>query len=146
LNKELNTMNDATHLPITEGVHHVGLTVPDLTKTRSFFTEILGYTQVGEVPGYPAAFLSDGSTMITLWQVKSPAMVIAFDRHNVIGLHHLALSVPTVNALEALHTTLLQDERVHMEFAPEQLGEGPMRHMMCAIPGGIRVEFIAAGS
>ncbi len=30
-----------------------------------------------------------------------------------------------------------------MEFAPEPLGGGPAKHMMCAIPGGIRVEFIA---
>jgi catechol 2,3-dioxygenase-like lactoylglutathione lyase family enzyme len=139
-------MNEATHPSITAGVHHVGLTVPDLAQTRLFFTDLLAYTQVGEVPDYPAAFLTDGSTMITLWQVKSPAAAISFDRHNVIGLHHLALSVPTAEALDELYATLLEDERVSVEFAPEPLGEGPIRHMMCAIPGGIRVEFIATGS
>jgi catechol 2,3-dioxygenase-like lactoylglutathione lyase family enzyme len=138
-------MNETTHQSITAGVHHVGLTVPDLAATRSFFTDVLAYTQVGDVPDYPAAFLTDGSTMITLWQVKSPR-AISFDRHNVIGLHHLALSVPTVDALDQLYNSLLQDRRVDIEFAPEPLGESPMRHMMCAIPGGIRVEFIATGS
>lgn len=138
-------MKQATQPSITAGVHHVGLTVPDLAR-RSFFTDVLGYKQVGDVPDYPAAFLTDGSTMITLWQAKSPTTAISFDRHNVIGLHHLALSVPTAEALDALFATLVQEEHVQIEFAPEPLGEGPMRHMMCAIPGGIRVEFIAAGS
>jgi hypothetical protein len=32
---------------------------------------------------------------------------------------------------------------VKIEFAPEPLGGGPTRHMMCAIPGGIRLELIA---
>ncbi len=139
-------MNQATHPPITAGVHHVGLTVPDLDQTRAFFTEVLAYTQVGEVPDYPAVFLTDGSTMITLWQAKSPATAIDFDRHNVVGLHHLALSVPTDEALDELYGTLLEDGRAKIEFAPEPLSEGPVRHMMCAIPGGIRVEFIAAGN
>ena len=30
-----------------------------------------------------------------------------------------------------------------VEFAPEPLNDGPVRHMMCRIPGGLRVEFIA---
>ena len=41
---------------VTQGAHHVGLTVPDLTATRAFFVDILGYDQVGEVPDYPAVF------------------------------------------------------------------------------------------
>lgn len=139
-------MKETIQQAITAGVHHVGLTVPDLAQTRSFFTDVLAYTQVGDLPDYPAAFLTDGSTMITLWQLKRPSMAISFDRHNVIGLHHLALSVPTVQALDELFATLLQDERVQIEFAPEPLGDGPARHMMCAIPGGIRVEFIVTGS
>ncbi|MGD8833059.1 MAG: VOC family protein [Pseudomonadales bacterium] len=141
-------MDETTHPPIrptTQGVHHVGLTVPDLRRTKAFFTDVLGYIQVGEVPDYPAAFLSDGSTMITLWQAKSASMALPFDRHNVIGLHHLALSVRDLQALDELYANLLLDEGVQIEFAPEPLGEGPIRHMMCAIPGGIRVEFIAAG-
>ena len=78
---------------ITQGAHHVGLTIPNLDQTRDFFINTLGYDQVGEVPDYPAAFLSDGSTMITLWQAEDPENAVAFDRKNVIGLHHLALNV-----------------------------------------------------
>jgi catechol 2,3-dioxygenase-like lactoylglutathione lyase family enzyme len=128
---------------MTRGVHHVGLTVPDLAQTRAFFLETLGYRQVGEKPDYPAAFLSDGQVMITLWQAEQPAQAQPFDRKRGIGLHHLALAVEDEAALKELHERLARTSGVTVEFAPESLGGGPTRHMMCAIPGGIRVEFIA---
>lgn len=128
---------------VTQGAHHIGLTVPDLAATRAFFLETLGFSQVGEVPDYPAVFLSDGTTMITLWQAENPATAVAFDRKNVIGLHHVALKVADADVLAALHHKLSATDSVEIEFAPESLGGGATRHMMCAIPGGIRVEFIA---
>ncbi|MCF7981685.1 MAG: VOC family protein [Pseudomonadales bacterium] len=130
---------------ITKGAHHIGLTVPDLKETRHFFIDTLGYQQLGEVPDYPAVFVSDGHTMITLWQAKDPSTAAPFDRHNQIGLHHLALAVADRENLEQLHRRLVEHPGVVIEFAPESLGGGPAQHMMCAIPGGIRVEFIAAG-
>ncbi len=130
----------------TQGAHHIGLTVPDLAKTRAFFLDTLGFSQIGEVPDYPAVFLTDGSTMITLWQAENPGTAVAFDRKNVIGLHHFALKVGTAEALDALHARLKAADGVRIEFAPEPLGGGPARHMMCAIPGGIRTEFIAVPS
>ncbi len=128
---------------ITQGAHHIGLTVPDLNKTRAFFVDTLGFAQVGEKPDYPAVFVSDGSTMITLWQAKDPATAVAFDRKNVIGLHHFALKVENAEALETLRRKLSATEGVAIEFAPESLGGGATQHMMCEIPGGIRMEFIA---
>jgi catechol 2,3-dioxygenase-like lactoylglutathione lyase family enzyme len=135
-------MNDPTQ-PATRGVHHVGLTVPDLHETRTFFVDSLGYEQVGEIPDYPAAFLSDGSVMITLWQAAEPERARPFDRRSGIGLHHLALAVEDEAALKALHERIARVDGVDVEFAPESLGDGPTQHMMCAIPGGIRIEFIA---
>ena len=135
-------MSDSTR-PATHGVHHVGLTVPRLEESRAFFLETLGYEQVGEVPDYPAVFLSDGQVMITLWQAEDPERARPFDRKRSIGLHHLALAVENQAALKALHERLARVEGVIVEFAPEPLGGGPTQHMMCAIPGGIRVEFIA---
>ena len=128
---------------LTRGAHHIGLTVPDLARTRAFFADTLGFAQVGEIEDYPAVFLSDGAVMITLWQALDPATAVPFDRRNVIGLHHLALQVEDADALATLHRALDAAEGVEVEFAPEALGGGATRHMMCAIPGGIRVEFIA---
>ena len=131
-----------TDRTITRGVHHIGLTVPDLEQTRNFFLETLGYDQVGEVPDYPAAFLSDGSIMVTLWQATDPSSAVPFDRKNGIGLHHLALTVDA-DAIDGLCDKLQGTDGVEVEFEPEPLGDMPVRHMMCSIPGGIRVEFLA---
>ena len=128
---------------VTRGVHHLGLTVPDLAAARRFFLEALDYRQVGEVPNYPAVFLSDGATMITLWQAEDSKNAVPFDRKRVIGLHHLALSVENEVSLKDLHRRLQGRDDVEIEFAPEPLGNGPTQHMMSLIPGGIRVEFIA---
>lgn len=132
--------------PITKGVHHVGLTVPDLAATLSFFIDTLSFEKVGDIPDYPAAFISDGTTMITLWQAKTPAQAIPFDRQNNIGLHHLAFTVEDGGALRDIHGKLKDRADVEIEFAPESLGGGSTHHLMCFIPGGVRVEFIAPAS
>lgn len=128
---------------LTQGAHHIGLTVPSLVKTKSFFIDVLGFSQVGEIPDYPAAFLTDGVTMITLWQAEDPSAAVKFDRRNNIGLHHFALKVESADALDELYNRLQSVDDVEFEFAPESLGGSPTKHMICSIPGGLRVEFIA---
>jgi catechol 2,3-dioxygenase-like lactoylglutathione lyase family enzyme len=39
---------------LTRGVHHIGLTVPDLDQAQAFFCGILGFEEVGGVPAYPS--------------------------------------------------------------------------------------------
>ena len=129
--------------PVTSGVHHVGLTVPDLPAARRFFEDALGFDVIGGVEDYPSSFLSDGSVMLTLWQATDPARAVAFDRKNNVGLHHLSLAIQPNGDLDALHRRLADRDDVEIEFAPESLGGGPTRHMMCAIPGGVRLELIA---
>lgn len=94
------------------------------------------------VPDYPAVFLTDGTTMMTLWRAANPETAVPFDRKNVIGLHYLALQVENVE-LDALHRKLTTTDGVEIAFAPEPTGGRPARHMMSTIPGGIRVEVIA---
>ncbi len=130
-------------LSLTQGAHHIGLTVPDINQTRDFFVNTLNFKQVGEKPNYPAVFVSDGIIMITLWQSVDPANAMSFDRKNNIGLHHRALRINPEISLESLHERLIETENVEVEFKPESLGSGATTHMMCIIPGGVRVEFIA---
>jgi catechol 2,3-dioxygenase-like lactoylglutathione lyase family enzyme len=125
----------------TNGAHHVGLTVPNLEGASHFFIDALGFEQVGEVPDYPAVFLSDGSIMITLWQAESPDAAVPFDRRKNIGLHHLALRATDLSDLAA---ELAVRNDVDIEFEPEGLGNTGISHMMCRIPGNIRLELIAA--
>ncbi len=130
------------HKPeITNGVHHVGLTVDNVSNCCAFFVDILGFKKVVEKPAYPAIFVSDGSVMLTLWQVASTATKVGFDRKNNLGLHHLALRVPDKEVLWRLYQTLRELPMVDIEFAPEKLGTLG-EHMMAVVPGGIRLELV----
>ncbi len=127
--------------PATAGVDHVGLSVRNLESTRSFFCDCLGWSIVGGRPDYPAAFVSDGRQMVTLWQVESPERSVAFDRRANVGLHHLALAVADRAGLDALYERVSTWTGVVVEFGPELSGKGPKVHFMIREPGGIRLEF-----
>ena len=128
-----------------QGLHHLGLTVSDVATTAKFFTDYLNFKAVGGKPEYPAQFITNGHLFLTLWQtqVSSP---VAFDRHKNIGLHHLALNVGTIAVLDELHQLFVALTDVTVEFAPEAMGDSPIQHMICTIPGGLRVEFLAPPS
>ncbi|MEP1383573.1 MAG: VOC family protein [Paraglaciecola sp.] len=128
----------------TLGIHHLGLNVPDIKQTAAFFIEQLNFKKVGEKPEYPAIFVSDGTVMLTLWQVADVGNMVTFDRKKNIGLHHFALKVENAEALSNLYQQLKLLDSVEIEFAPEPLGDLPISHMMCFIPGGIRLELITA--
>jgi catechol 2,3-dioxygenase-like lactoylglutathione lyase family enzyme len=126
---------------ITKGVDHVGLTVRDLEAARSFFVDCLGWKVVGGKPAYPSVFVSDGHATLTLWSVENADTCVAFDRRNNIGLHHLALKVPSRESLDELHARIVKWPGVVMEFPPQLSGPGPKVHMMIREPGGNRLEF-----
>ncbi|WP_045858221.1 VOC family protein [Teredinibacter purpureus] len=127
----------------THGLHHLGLTVPNIHNTADFFESVLGYKRVGEKPDYPAIFISDGITMLTLWQVQTPQKMVHFDRKQNVGLHHFAIKVGGIDQLETLQKAIEHYDGATLEFAPEALNSSPVTHMMVTIPGGLRVEFIA---
>lgn len=132
-----------SQIALTHGVHHIGLTVPDVVETAGFFVGVLGFTQVGARPDYPAVFVRDAAILLSLWQVQDKDRLIPFERKNTVGLHHLALKVEGDEGLAAAFDRLSRAPGVRIEFGPELLGNGLSRHMMCLIPGGIRLELIA---
>ncbi|ARU58460.1 glyoxalase/bleomycin resistance protein/dioxygenase [Oleiphilus messinensis] len=134
-------MENNTDQKFTKGLHHLGLTVPDVAITAAFFVDQLGFMIVGEKPDYPAIFVSDGTIMLTLWQAQCETPN-PFDRKNVVGLHHFALKVESKAKLDELYQTFSTLPEIAVEFAPEALGGSGAVHMMCTIPGGLRVEFI----
>jgi|GEM_PF-170022 len=126
---------------VTRGLNHLGLTVRDLEASVAFFVDVLGWRVVGGYPDYPSQFVTDGHIFVTLWQANDPQAAVAFDRKNNIGLHHLALTVVSLEALHELHSRMLTAPGVEIEFAPELNGDGPTVHMMIAEPSGNRIEF-----
>ena len=131
-------------IPMTNGVHHIGLTVSKLEESARFFTSLLGWKEVRRKEDYPAIFVSDGQIMLTLWATKEQ-QAGEFDKNKNIGLHHIAFSIADEESLNRLHVHL-KESGVKIEFAPEILGPGPAKHMMCYEPSGIRVEFIWTGN
>lgn len=129
-------------MSVTNGVHHIGLTVSKLEESAEFFTKILGWEEVKRRDDYPAIFVKDDSLTITLWKTQTEEPV-KFDRKTNTGLHHLALRV---NSQEAMYQLLdvLKENQIEIEFEPTLRGEGPSMHMMCYEPSGIRVEFYYA--
>ncbi|WP_395395074.1 VOC family protein [Novosphingobium sp. BL-8A] len=126
---------------LTCGVHHVGLTVPDLEQARAFFCDVLGFEVVGGVPDYPAVFVSDGGVLLTLWRAADPMTARAFDRRANIGLHHLSLAVADDGALDEAWKKVSAHPEVIVDVAPGPIRPGsPTRHFLVFIPGGIRLE------
>lgn len=126
---------------LTCGVHHVGLTVPDLEQARAFFCDVLGFEVVGGVPDYPSIFVSDGTVLLTLWRAADPMTARAFDRRANIGLHHLSLAVANDDALDAAWTKVSAHPEVIVDAPPGPIHAGSAtRHFLVFIPGGIRLE------
>jgi lactoylglutathione lyase len=124
------------------GVDHVGLTVTDLAASEAFFTKELGFEVFRRDDAYPAVFLRNGAAIVTLWRATDPAKAVPFDRKQHVGLHHLAFSVESFAALDALHERLKKAPGVRIEFGPELQYGGPAKHMMLYEPSGSRIELI----
>ena len=129
--------------PITKGTHHIGLTVSKLEESADFFTSLLGWKEVKRNEEYPAIYVSDGNIMLSLWEIKEEPS-IPFNKNKNVGLHHVAFHVESEDGLNTIHQCLASNGTT-IEFAPELLGKGPAKHMMCYEPSGIRVEFIWPG-
>jgi catechol 2,3-dioxygenase-like lactoylglutathione lyase family enzyme len=127
---------------LTGGIHHVGLTVPDIDQARAFFCGALGFDEVGGVPDYPAIFVSDGAILLTLWRAADPLTARAFDRRANVGLHHLSLAVANEAALDAAWEKVRTHPDVVVDAAPGPIRPGSTtRHFLVFMPGGIRIEF-----
>ncbi len=126
---------------VTE-LDHLGLAVLDLDASADFFINALGFELRGEDPDYPAKFIFNGHTFLTLWQVTDPDTAVRFDRKNNVGLHHFALSVSSFDELDRLYEVVSNWDGVVIEFAPELAYGGPAKHMMIREPSGNRLELV----
>jgi glyoxylase I family protein len=104
------------------GVHHLRLTVTDVERSRTFYTEVLGFEQLADFGG--AHFLSNGSVGLGIGPSPDPAQAISDDRFNEnrVGLDHLSFSVATRADLEAAVKVLDEHGVPHGEIT--DLGEG----------------------
>lgn len=139
MNNTNTTSAPAPTEKLTMGISHVGLAVSKLEATLDFF-QALGFKKIGGVESYPSIFLTDGTIMITLWQTDNDAT--PFDRRKNVGLHHLAIRVPSLEALQAAFDVVTKKVRgVEIDFEPTELKGTPLHHAMVFEPSGNRIEF-----
>jgi lactoylglutathione lyase len=126
---------------LTAGISHVGLSVSDLEASYKFF-EVLGFNKVGGNEAYPSYYISDGSSLITLWQTD--ANPVPFDRRKNVGLHHLAIKVSSRESLDAAYSLVKNIEGVRTDgegaFPPAEMAGTPLTHAIIYEPSGNRIE------
>ena len=96
--------------PIATGpVHHLRLTVSDVDRSREFYTEVVGFQFVMDLPS--GVFLSNGAVGLGLGLSPDPSRAPGNDQFDEarIGLDHLSFSVATRDDLERARQLL--DER-----------------------------------
>lgn len=69
------------------GINHVVLHVTDLDRSRTFYTETLGFDDRGSVPGMRASFLRCGMQGLDLFEMAD------CDVHGGEEMNHIALNV-----------------------------------------------------
>jgi glyoxylase I family protein len=110
----------AQHIP-TAGVHHFRLTVSDVDRACTFYTEVLGFKKLMDLN--PGAFLSNGAVGLGIGPCPDPkrrGKGERFDENNA-GLDHLSFAVASRNVLEDAVKVLDKRHVTHSEI--RDLGE-----------------------
>jgi glyoxylase I family protein len=87
--------------PIATGaVHHLRLTVSDVARSRAFYTEVLGFQHVMDLPS--GVFLSNGTIGLGIGPSPDPSRAPRDDRFDEarVGLDHLSFGVASREELE----------------------------------------------
>lgn len=109
--------------PIATGpIHHLRLTVSDVARSRAFYTDVLGFEFVTDLPS--GVFLSNGSIGLGIGPSPDPDRAPTGDRFDEarIGLDHLSFAVADREELERARRLL--DERGVPHGEITDLGEG----------------------
>ncbi len=130
--------------PIATGpVHHLRLTVADVDRSRAFYTEVLGFQHVMDLPS--GVFLSNGALGLGIGPSPNPTRAPADDRFDEarIGLDHLSFQVASRAELE--RAARLLDERGVPRGEVTDLGDAFGLYILAfRDPDNIQLELTAA--
>jgi glyoxylase I family protein len=130
--------------PIAAGaIHHLRLTVTDVDRSRAFYTAVLGFAHVMDLPR--GVFLSNGAVGLGLGPSPDPTRAPAEDRFDEarVGLDHLSFSVASRDELERARQLL--DERGVPHGEITDLGETFGLYILAfRDPDNIQLELTAA--
>ena len=132
-------------------IHHVALTVNDWSKSKAFYTEVLGAIGAKEVMGgegaphkdaqcHWCAFAAPGF-MLTLWEAKPGLRSNSFQIYSV-GLHHIAFSASSRADVDALFKKL-KAMGANILDAPQEYPYVPGYYALYfADPDGMKLEYL----
>src|ERR671911_2014432 len=131
-------------MPIATGpVHHLRLTVSDVERSQAFYTEVLGFQHVMDLPS--GVFLSNGAVGLGIGPSPDPSRAPRDDRFDEarIGLDHLSLAVASRDELERARQLLDEREVPHGEIT--DLGDAFGLYILAfRDPDNIQLELTAA--
>jgi glyoxylase I family protein len=134
------------------GCHHVRLTVTDIVRSRTFYTEVLGFEVLVQSPGDPAdpavrqdpdqlyggVLLRHGTMVLGLRPVAPATDRFSSDR---VGLDHLSFAVASRAALEDAARMLSERGVTHGEV--KDLRAFGVAILSVDDPDGIQLELTA---
>jgi glyoxylase I family protein len=130
--------------PINTGpVHHLRLTVSDVERSRAFYTDVVGFQFVMDLPS--GVFLSNGAVGLGLGPSPDPSRAPTDDRFDEarVGLDHLSFSVAGRDELERARQIL--DERGIPHGEITDLGDAFGLYILAfRDPDNIQLELTAA--
>ena len=125
----------------TNGVHHIRLIVTDPVRSRDFYTSLLNFKVVAELP--PGFVLSNGNMLLGMTSPWDTSQAIPNDRFspNRVGLDHLSFSV--ANRAELNKAAALFDQHGVEHGEVRDLPPFGITILSFSDPDGIQMELTA---
>ncbi len=125
----------------TSGVHHLRLIVTDPVRSRDFYTSLLNFQVVAELP--PGFVMSNGNLILGVTSPWDAGQAIPNDRFspNRVGLDHLSFAV--ANRAELQRAAALFDEKSVEHGEIRDLPAFGITILSFSDPDGIQLELTA---
>lgn len=151
-------------VPGMRGHDHTGITVPDMEKAITFFTDVIGCEKImsfGPFMDDKGTFMQDALNVhpravvrqivqircgmgsnIELFHYESPDQQVVQPKNSDVGGYHIAIYVDDIKAADAY----LKSKGVHTLFGPIPVSEGPAAGqtiLYFLTPWGLQMEAIS---
>jgi len=123
-------------------IHHIDLTVSELGEATRFYDRVLPLLGFRRIPDCPEGPLWAGAQVELGLQAARSDGSRPHDRHSP-GLHHLAFTAPSREAVDALHRDLLRMGIAILDAPAEYPEYTPGYYaVFFADPDGLKLEFV----
>ena len=130
----------------TGPIQHLVLTVSDLQRSRTFYTEVLHFNVVAELPQANRVIMSNGTLILGIGLPPDPTQALADDRFSEhrLGLDHLSIAVENRAEMEKALALFDQHQVPHGEI--KDLSPNGFERLVLAFrdPDNIQLELTTA--